>query len=233
MRTAPSRWRGFWSGAHPRGSRSGPSCVRCHTCPSQYQVSLIKQEVGPNLAFISLSHSKVLKLFMPVTAPSLLPLPKVILIKSEPYFPTTARPQAFPFLKTARTQRVQCESKGTFFPSRCQQTLLLPRVTLLPAFCFGTLLPPHISCHAPMQPHHEAPHRLPSTSTTPDSTMPRFPPAQQPVRAPSECPAFCQPGAGQGMLPMARVCSPAQSRSRCPGRAQPQELISYYHKLKY
>lgn len=155
------------------------------------------------MAFISLSHSKVLKLFMPVTAPSFLPLLKVILIKNEPYFPTTARPQALPLLKTARTQRVQFESKGTFFPSQCQQTLLLPRATLLPASCFGTLLSPHISRHTPVQPQHaapELPHHLPGTSTTPDGTTPRFPPPRCPARAPSDClpgcPACCQPGAG-------------------------------------
>lgn len=185
------------------------------------------------MAFISLSHSKVLKLFMPVTAPSLLPLPKVILIKSELYFPTTARPQAFPFLKTARTQRVQSESKGTFFPSRCQQTLLLPRLTLLPAFCFGTLLSPHISRRAPVRPQPVVPELPTVIPAHPPHLTPQCPVSHQPVRARSDCPACCQPGTGQGMLPMARACSPAQSRSRCPGRAQPQELISYYHKLKY
>lgn len=129
---------------------------------------------------------------MPVTAPSFLPLLKVILIKSEPYFPTTARPQALPLLKTARTQRVQSESKGTFFPSRCQQTLLLPRATLLPASCFGTLLSPHISRHTPVQPQHaapELPHHLPGTSITPDGTTPRFPPPRRPATAPSGCQA--------------------------------------------
>lgn len=34
VRTAPSCWRAFWSGVYRRGSCSGPSCVRCQTCPS-------------------------------------------------------------------------------------------------------------------------------------------------------------------------------------------------------
>lgn len=72
-----------------------------------------------------------------------------------------------------------------------------------------------------------------SSQHIPPHLTPQCPVSHQPVRARSDCPACCQPGTGQGMLPMARACSPAQSRSRCPGRAQPQELISYYHKLKY
>lgn len=41
----------------PRGSLSRFSCVRCHTCPSECQVSPIKQEAGPNVAFMRLFHT--------------------------------------------------------------------------------------------------------------------------------------------------------------------------------
>lgn len=168
---------------------------------------------------------------MPITASSFLPLPKVTLIKSELYFPTTAHRQAFPFLKTARTQRVQFESKGTFFPSPCQQTLLLPRATLLPAFCFGTVLSPifHIT-------------HTRSLSVWPQSSPPSCqhihhtwlhhapcPTPWCPVRAPRDC----QPGAGQGMLPLAHACTKSELLPWPRARSAQELLISYYDKLKY
>lgn len=147
------------------------------------QVSPVKWEEGPNLAFISLSHSKVLKLFNPVT--SFLPLLKAILITSEPYFPTTAFPQAFPFLKTARTQRVQFESKRDIFPTNTATSQGYSAVCLL--FCHVAF--PHISHHAPVQPQRVAPAICSMFPAHPPHLIPQWPISQCPARAPSDCQA--------------------------------------------
>lgn len=99
-----------------------------------------------NLALVSLSHGKVLKFATPVTVPSFLPFPQSDPNLKRALFSNHSTTPSISFSENHQNPKAVIKVKRDIFP------FLMPINTATsqsysPAFCFGMLLLPHISCH--------------------------------------------------------------------------------------